>query len=237
MKYEAFKTRSKKSEEQSFSWTNWDKTSWKSRNSSSFDMDVFVIRTRGLKQWLRKPEFPFLEAFLAFRRARPEQDLHLVDPRGLWDLWNLIDSHSPLSIPSNPPSSGFIGSYLRNLPLETVPGVCKTGRRGGELVPILGRALKNSLKSRRKRSTLNLATSFQRVLFTGSHLRTSPSNWKTRCVKTIKLNDRFGADFALVPARGFVRVRAVGAHDGPLPLLLDSRGNLASTFPQLSWFI
>ena len=38
--------------------------------------------------------------------------MQLIDPRGLWDLWNFLNKHSALSIPPNPPSSGFIGLAL-----------------------------------------------------------------------------------------------------------------------------
>lgn len=44
-----------------------------------------------------------------------DEDLHLLDPRGLWDLWDYLSLHSPLPIPANPPSSGFIGKTKTEL--------------------------------------------------------------------------------------------------------------------------
>jgi hypothetical protein len=60
-------------------------------------------------QWACNPDFPFLDAFFLRRSQIPEEELHLMDPRGLWDLWDYLSLHSPLPIPPNPPSSGFIG--------------------------------------------------------------------------------------------------------------------------------
>ena len=61
------------------------------------------------KQWASYPDFPFVEAFFSRRRRVPDEELHLMDPRGLWELWDYLSLHSPLPIPPNPPSSGFIG--------------------------------------------------------------------------------------------------------------------------------
>ncbi|KAK4008271.1 beta-galactoside alpha-2,6-sialyltransferase 2 [Daphnia magna] len=65
-----------------------------------------------LEQWACSPDFPFVDAFFSRRRHLQDEDLHLMDPRGLWDLWDYLSLHSPLPIPPNPPSSGFIGLAL-----------------------------------------------------------------------------------------------------------------------------
>ena len=70
---------------------------------------IFVIF---LLQWAQNPDFPFLNTFFSRRKSSVDEDLHLLDPRGLWDLWDYLSLHSPLPIPANPPSSGFIGKEI-----------------------------------------------------------------------------------------------------------------------------
>lgn len=65
-----------------------------------------------LEQWAQSPDFPFINTFFSRRKSSVDEDLHLLDPRGLWDLWDYLSLHSPLPIPANPPSSGFIGLAL-----------------------------------------------------------------------------------------------------------------------------
>lgn len=55
-----------------------------------------------------------MDVFFSRRRRFPNEELHLMDPRGLWDLWDYLSLHSPLPIPPNPPSSGFIGTVIIN---------------------------------------------------------------------------------------------------------------------------
>ena len=76
---------------------------------------MIVINTNDYYlQWACNPDFPFLDAFFSRRSQIPEEELHLMDPRGLWDLWDYLSLHSPLPIPPNPPSSGFIGKVKAN---------------------------------------------------------------------------------------------------------------------------
>ena len=75
-------------------------------------MIIFLSKGFCFFQWIHKPDFPFFDIFFARRKSNPRESLNLLDPRGLWDLWDYLSIHSSLPIPPNPPSSGFIGNTI-----------------------------------------------------------------------------------------------------------------------------
>lgn len=62
-----------------------------------------------LEQWQSKPDFDLFTNYQRFMEANPNADFHLIDPRSLWGLWKVLQDYTNVSIPRNPPSSGFIG--------------------------------------------------------------------------------------------------------------------------------
>ena len=62
-----------------------------------------------LEQWQEKPDFDLFTNYAKFMEQNPNADFHLIDPRSLWGLWKVLQDYSKVSIPRNPPSSGFIG--------------------------------------------------------------------------------------------------------------------------------
>lgn len=55
------------------------------------------------------PDFNLFDNVREFMKKSPAANLHLVDPRSIWQLWNALKHHSIGNVPTNPPSSGFIG--------------------------------------------------------------------------------------------------------------------------------
>ncbi|XP_073984478.1 beta-galactoside-a-2,6-sialyltransferase isoform X2 [Rhodnius prolixus] len=90
--------------------------------------------TSTLEQWRDKPDFDVFTPYVKHRKAKPKTNLHLLDPRVLWTLWDFIQSHTSVRIRRNPPSSGFLGIALllphcNNIHLiEYVPSVRMTPR-------------------------------------------------------------------------------------------------------------
>jgi beta-galactoside alpha-2,6-sialyltransferase (sialyltransferase 1) len=81
-----------------------------------------------LEQWVTKPDFDLFTNYQKFMETNPSADFHLIDPRSvsnailmkevklqtfkqlqLWGLWKVLQDYTSISIPRNPPSSGFIG--------------------------------------------------------------------------------------------------------------------------------
>lgn len=88
-----------------------------------------------LEEWQQKPDFDIFTNYQKFMEKTPSADFHLIDPRSLWSLWKVLQDFSKISIPRNPPSSGFIGiamllpvcSYLdvvEYLPSTRLNGKC-----------------------------------------------------------------------------------------------------------------
>jgi len=65
-----------------------------------------------LHDWYRSPDFPFFETYFAKRLMQRDTDVHLLDPRVLWDMWRWLQSQFDTPILPNPPSSGFLGVVL-----------------------------------------------------------------------------------------------------------------------------
>ncbi|XP_014271557.1 beta-galactoside alpha-2,6-sialyltransferase 1 isoform X1 [Halyomorpha halys] len=68
--------------------------------------------TSTLEQWRDKPDFDVFTPYVKHRELRPDTNIHLVNPKSLWTLWDFIQSHTPVRIRRNPPSSGFLGLAL-----------------------------------------------------------------------------------------------------------------------------
>lgn len=60
-------------------------------------------------QWKENPDFDVFTPYMKHRRAKPKTNLHLLNPRVLWTLWDFLQTHTSVRIRPNPPSSGFLG--------------------------------------------------------------------------------------------------------------------------------
>lgn len=85
---------------------------------------------------LLKPDFNLFDNYVHHRRASPTADVHLIDPRSIWQLWSALHRFTaPMArVQRNPPSSGFVGLGLL-LPIcahvdliEYVPSTRLNGR-------------------------------------------------------------------------------------------------------------
>ena len=66
-----------------------------------------------LEEWYSFPDFPFFETYFKKRLMRPNSEVHLLDPRSLWSIWDWLQSiHEHSILMPNPPSSGFLGVIL-----------------------------------------------------------------------------------------------------------------------------
>ena len=73
-----------------------------------------------LFQW-RLTQNIFTALFLyIFRLMQPESEVHLLNPKSLWSVWNWLQSESKWDLLPNPPSSGFLGLVLALLNCDTV---------------------------------------------------------------------------------------------------------------------
>ena len=74
-----------------------------------------------LEDWYTSPDFPFFEPYFKKRLMRPDAEVHLLDPRSLWSIWNWLQfvHRNNLLLP-NPPSSGFLGLILAVLHCQRV---------------------------------------------------------------------------------------------------------------------
>ncbi|XP_022669785.1 beta-galactoside alpha-2,6-sialyltransferase 2-like isoform X2 [Varroa destructor] len=62
-----------------------------------------------LDKWVERPEHDLFSLYFLRRQILPDEELLLVDPRSLWQIWDFINDNSPLPVVKNPPSSGLIG--------------------------------------------------------------------------------------------------------------------------------
>lgn len=65
-----------------------------------------------IRDWYANPDYPFFETFFSKRLMRPEEELHLLDPRTLWHIWEWMQTRTKPPLLPNPPSSGFLGILL-----------------------------------------------------------------------------------------------------------------------------
>ena len=53
---------------------------------------------------------------------RPEDEVHLLNPKSLWSIWDWLQSESKWNLLPNPPSSGFLGlGYKLLILLQNLP--------------------------------------------------------------------------------------------------------------------
>ncbi|CAK1548257.1 unnamed protein product [Leptosia nina] len=87
-----------------------------------------------LEDWYEHPDFPLFSVYKRLLEKRPRADVHLLNPRVLWQLWNVLQQLSPYRLRRNPPSSGFLGIWFalhrckRVRVFEYVPSVRATKR-------------------------------------------------------------------------------------------------------------
>jgi len=62
-----------------------------------------------LRDWLKAPDFDLFTNYEKFMINNPKADVHLIDPRSLWNLWKVLQDFANIPIVKNIPSSGFIG--------------------------------------------------------------------------------------------------------------------------------
>ena len=62
-----------------------------------------------LRDWLKAPDFDLFTNYEKFMISNPKADVHLIDPRSLWNLWKVLQDFANIPIVKNIPSSGFIG--------------------------------------------------------------------------------------------------------------------------------
>lgn len=62
---------------------------------------------------VEKPDFDLFTNYEKFMKQHPDADFHLIDPRSLWKLWEVLQDFSNTEIRRNPPSSGFIGNLAK----------------------------------------------------------------------------------------------------------------------------
>ncbi|XP_069354451.1 beta-galactoside alpha-2,6-sialyltransferase 2 isoform X2 [Maniola hyperantus] len=87
-----------------------------------------------LEEWYLHPDFPVFSIYKRLLERRGTADVHLLNPRVLWDLWEVLQDSSAYRLRRNPPSSGFIGLWFaihrckRVRVFEYVPSVRATRR-------------------------------------------------------------------------------------------------------------
>lgn len=67
---------------------------------------------QSLSKWLKTPDFDLFTNYKLFIKKNPKANLHLIDPRSIWRLWEALQEFSGYKIRTNPPSSGFLGIAL-----------------------------------------------------------------------------------------------------------------------------
>ncbi|XP_035693998.1 beta-galactoside alpha-2,6-sialyltransferase 2-like isoform X2 [Branchiostoma floridae] len=65
-----------------------------------------------MAEWYKKPDFNLFPAYEKRRRASPREHLYIMDPRYLWELWEVLHRNTREKIVRNVPSSGFMGIHL-----------------------------------------------------------------------------------------------------------------------------
>ncbi|KAK3881540.1 hypothetical protein Pcinc_014012 [Petrolisthes cinctipes] len=66
-----------------------------------------------LDEWYKKPDFDLFPVYFRRRLMLPQEDLYLLHPNSLWNIWDILQQHSPYArLVPHPPSSGFLGIVL-----------------------------------------------------------------------------------------------------------------------------
>lgn len=63
---------------------------------------------------MEKPDFDLFTNYAKYLELYPDSDFHLIDPRSIWKLWEVLQDFSNTGIRKNPPSSGFLGEFPFN---------------------------------------------------------------------------------------------------------------------------
>ncbi|XP_066974966.1 beta-galactoside alpha-2,6-sialyltransferase 1 [Macrobrachium rosenbergii] len=79
--------------------------------------------TATLQEWYESPDFDLFPVYFRRRLMLPQEDLHLLHPKSLWKIWDVLQRNSFSRILQNPPSSGFLGVVLMMSHCETVDAV------------------------------------------------------------------------------------------------------------------
>ncbi|KAJ2946445.1 hypothetical protein O0L34_g12487 [Tuta absoluta] len=81
-------------------------------------MDVSVLiwdpanYSSTLEDWYNHPDFPLFPVYKKLLEDKLDADVHLLHPKVLWDLWEVLQDSSPYRLRRNPPSSGFLGVWF-----------------------------------------------------------------------------------------------------------------------------
>ncbi|XP_019634651.1 PREDICTED: beta-galactoside alpha-2,6-sialyltransferase 2-like [Branchiostoma belcheri] len=65
-----------------------------------------------MMEWYKKPDFDLFPAYEKRRRESPWEHVYIMDPRYLWELWEVLHRNTREKIVRNVPSSGFMGIHL-----------------------------------------------------------------------------------------------------------------------------
>ncbi|XP_071516178.1 uncharacterized protein SiaT [Panulirus ornatus] len=73
--------------------------------------------------WYTAPDFDLFPVYFRRRLMLPQEDLHLLHPASLWQVWDVLQHHTHTHVLPNPPSSGFLGIVLMLAHCHTVDAV------------------------------------------------------------------------------------------------------------------
>ncbi|CAM6031744.1 unnamed protein product, partial [Sphagnum compactum] len=65
-----------------------------------------------LNDWLAHPDFDLFTNYKQMMMRNSDADVHIIDPKSIWKLWEILRDFSGHQIRKNPPTSGFIGIAL-----------------------------------------------------------------------------------------------------------------------------
>ncbi|KAJ1084728.1 hypothetical protein NDU88_004874 [Pleurodeles waltl] len=65
-----------------------------------------------LSEWFKKPDYPIFKRYKEYRQRHPNQPFYILHPQVQWRLWDIIQENTEERIQRNPPSSGFLGTFL-----------------------------------------------------------------------------------------------------------------------------
>uniref|UniRef100_A0A0N7ZCA1 Beta-galactoside alpha-2,6-sialyltransferase 1 n=1 Tax=Scylla olivacea TaxID=85551 RepID=A0A0N7ZCA1_SCYOL len=74
-----------------------------------------------LNEWYKAPDFDFFPEYFRRRLMLPYEDLHMLHPASMWNIWDVLQRYTPDSrLLPNPPSTGFLGIMLMLAHCESV---------------------------------------------------------------------------------------------------------------------